>query len=83
MGIQASSLPTEEVERPKGAIDFSLGAYAGWELVEQNAEGCPGRAHTVVLEHGGMSYILIFISDSTDQEPTFQAILATLALPDG
>lgn len=81
MGIQASALPVEEIPRPKGATDFALGSYIGWELVEEVSEDCTGRAHTVAIERNGLLYTLIFISDSAGDEPVFQRILTSLQLP--
>jgi hypothetical protein len=82
MGIQASALPIEESPRPAGATDYQLHPYVGWELVEKNTEGCVGRrAHTVALERNGLLYIIIFGSDSSEQEPIFRQVLSTLQLP--
>ena len=77
MGIQASALPVQEVPRPKGATDFELGAYTGWEFIESLTEDCPGRGHTVAIEVAGVLYTMGFISDSEAEEPIFQQILAT------
>lgn len=84
MSLGVSVKPAREISRPEGATDLELDGYTGWQLFEENTEGCPGFAHTVAIERDDAVYHLLFSRGlEVKSEAVFQQILGSLAFEGG